>query len=70
MKNERGAAKCGSSLMIDLFVFLFVTERGADKAEEERVRAVRAALELGVELHADEEIVLRYLDGFDNVAVR
>ena len=56
--------------MIDLFVFLFVPERGADKTEEERVRTVRAALELGVKLHADIEIVPGDFDGFDDVIIR
>ena len=46
-------------------VLLRVLERGGDEAGEERVRVVRLGLELGMELRADEERMIRQFDDFD-----
>ena len=48
----------------------FFCKSGGDETEEEGVRLVGAALELGVELHTDEVVVFGNLYGFDNAAVR
>ena len=69
-KNERGAAFCGSSLREGSFIFFFMTERGADKTEKERVRAIRAALKFRMELHTDVEIIFGDFDCFDNIIIR
>ena len=44
-------------------------QRRGDELAEERVRVRRAALELGVELHADEPRVVAELDDLDEVAL-
>ena len=50
----------------DLLAAVFsVAQGGGDEGHEQRVRAVRAGLELGVVLHADEEALRAYLHGLD-----
>lgn len=45
-------------------------EGGRDKAAEQGMRLVGAALEFRVELHADIKIILRKLNGLHDIAVR
>ena len=47
-----------------------VLQRGGDEALEQGVGAVRAALELGVELCTEVEVAPRNLDRLDKAAVR
>ena len=55
--------------MVGWGVLALVLQCGGDEALEQRVGAVRAALELRMELHADEEAVVAQLDGLDDVPV-
>ena len=48
---------------------ILISQRRADEVAEERMRAVGAALELRVVLHADEPGMLRQLDDLHQIAV-
>ena len=56
--------------MVGWGVLALVLQRGGDEALEQRVGAVRAALELGVELGTQVEVTARNLDSLDQAAVR
>ena len=56
--------------MVGWGVLALVLQCGGDKALEQRVGAVRAALELGVELGTQVEVTARNLDSLDQAAVR
>ncbi len=49
---------------------LFSGQRSADESFEQRVRTVRAAFELRMELHSDVEGPARQLRRFDQVVIR
>ena len=51
--------------MVGWGVLVLVLQRGGDEALEQRVGAVRAALELGVELGTQVEVTARNLDSLD-----
>ena len=59
IKLSMTAAESKNGIFQRLILFyispLYIAERGGDKAGEQRMRAVRAALELRMELNADEE---------------
>ena len=57
-------------LVFEEIALLLVFERSRDEGFEQRMGAVRAALEFGVELHADVEITVRQFHSLDQAAVR
>ena len=55
---------------LNAFFLLFSAHRSLYKTQKERMRPVGAALELGVELYSDEELLSRNLDGLHQPLIR
>ena len=65
VRGIRQHLPCGGSGL-----FARAIERGFDQSEEERMRAVGAGLEFGMELHADVEAVFGNLYSLNDMSVR